>query len=349
MRIARLHQFFHSRLINASMAKLSVKRLTASRVIQSATMNGIRGRLAHSARFIASLFRWMRRLSVRMRVMIKSAAGSLRNGALASRLYQPAVLILPLLVSACASALTPAPLIPPRPPSLPFFVGSTFGPFDDAERAHFALWPKPPLWRVEIDQAADVEAHGASPLLVAVCESDASIDALLPFLASAWGLELGNEPNFGQDASSVNAWYLRTIARLQASGYKGRILTAGVGNLDTDTLGWLQTSIAALPADIIIGWHGYSAWQGQIPALLGVLNGRPHAMTESGSPQTPATEATVATQATKDWQTIYDSGAQTAIWYQTHDLIMQPDSNFGIHAYDGHWRPVEASLIGAIR
>jgi len=256
-------------------------------------------------------------------------------------------LLIILLLSAGCAAHLPAPIpISPRPPTVEWAVGITFAPFTDAEWGHFT-WS--PLWRVEIDQAEAVTARGLKPLFVAVCEDDSSVDAFVPYLGSAWGIELGNEPNFGEDASSVNAWYLKTIARLRSSGYQGRILTAGVGNLDANTLSWLQTSIQGLPADVIIGWHGYSNWQTQIPNLLGVLNGRPHAMTESGYAETVAQETQIAAQVVSDSALVKSSGAVTYIFYQMHDGPPNtPQNNFGLVTFDGlHWRPVEQSLIQA--
>jgi len=148
----------------------------------------------------------------------------------------------------------------------------------------------------------------------------------------------------------VNAWYLKVIARLRAIGYTGRIVTAGVGNLDYATLQWLATSIKGLPPDIIIGWHGYSNWEGQIPQLLGVLAGRPHAMTETGQSNAGTTEEVIYQTAQRQQNIVYNSGALTFIWYQMHDG--QPGtslSDWGIHALDTHWRKVEQALIEAIR
>ena len=115
----------------------------------------------------------------------------------------------------CAS-LPPVPPVPPRPPGLPFHVGVTFSPFTPDEWTH--VGPMGFVWRVERDQAADVDAHGQTMLLLAVCESDASVTAFADVLPRAWAIELGNEPNFSQDTASVNGWYLRQISSLRASG-----------------------------------------------------------------------------------------------------------------------------------
>ena len=257
------------------------------------------------------------------------------------------IVLLALVGLLTAGCVTRPPVVTPIPPSVPapeFRAGTVFAPFSVEEWDHLAAWT--PLYRVEADQAQTAIDKGVGPLLLAVAESDASVDALVPWLPRAWGIELGNEPNFGQDAQSINGWYRRTIARLRAGGYTGRIITAGVGNIDDDTLRWLATSIEGLPPDIIIGWHAYSGWQGQIPALLRVLNGRPHAMTEWGLPQTPETEQASAEAARVDLAAIRASGALTGLWYQTHDDPRPGQLRYGLHAYDGHWRPVEAVLSG---
>ena len=250
---------------------------------------------------------------------------------------------------ACGPVIPPVP-VPPRPPTTPFSVGLTFAPFTEPEWAHFMAWPKSPLWRVELDQAPVVQALSQSYLLVAIAESDASVQALLPYLPQAWGIELGNEPNFGQDAVSVNAWYSRMIPLIRATGYQGHILTAGVGNIDDSTLQWLSTSLQGLPGDVVAGVHFYSAWHGQIPKLLGVLNARRWAMSESGMDQpTPALEQQAVPYMASVCQSAYDAGSLSCIGYQTHSAASGKDANFGIFRVDGTSRPWEQSMIGAIR
>lgn len=254
------------------------------------------------------------------------------------------------MYTGCAPIIKPVP-VPPRPTGVEWRIGLTFAPFTPIEWDYFAAWPTPPLWRVELDQAAQVQAKGVPYLLVAVAESDASVQALLPYLPQACGIELGNEPNFGQDAGSVNAWYQRMILLIRSTGYAGRILTAGVGNIDDNTLGWLQASLVGLPSDVVAGAHFYSSWQGQIPKLLGVLKGRPWAMTESGMDQpTPAAEQAAVPYMASVCQSAYDAGALTCIGYQTHSAASGKDANFGIFPFGSLVaRPWEQSLIGAIR
>lgn len=253
------------------------------------------------------------------------------------------------MYTGCAPIIKPVP-VPPRPTGVEWRIGLTFAPFTPIEWGHFT-WN--PLWRVEADQAGAVTARGLPTLLVAVAESDASVTTLLPLLSAQniWGIELGNEPNFGQDARSVNAWYQRMIPLIRSTGYAGRILTAGVGNIDDTTLGWLQTSLVGLPSDVVAGAHFYSSWQGQIPKLLGVLKGRPWAMTESGMDQpTPAAEQAAVPYMDSVCQSAYDAGALTCIGYQTHSAASGKDANFGIFPFGSLVaRPWEQSLIGAIR
>lgn len=250
----------------------------------------------------------------------------------------------------CASLVPPAPL-PPRPPATPWRIGLTFAPFTEAEWAWFADWPAP-LWRVEIDQAAVVQARGVPALLVAVAESDASVTALLPYLPGAWGIELGNEPNFAQDAASYGAWVQRMVPFIRATGYTGRILTAGVGNIDNDTLRWLETALEGVPAEVIAGWHCYGRClePGQTGRLARVLGGRANAMTESGMDQpTPALEAQAVGFIRQVCDAAYAVGSWTCIGYQTHSAPSGPDAEFGVFRLDGTVRPWAAALRAAAR
>jgi hypothetical protein len=252
---------------------------------------------------------------------------------------------------ACGQVIKPVP-VPPRPPTTPFWVGLTFSPFTEIEWGHFSAWPKPPLWRVQVDQAWIVQARGVPYMPVAVAESDASIAALLPTVKDAKYFEAGNEANFGQSCTSVHDWLLTVaIPQLRAAGLRDdQIITPGVGNIDDDTLAWLQCELAGLPSGIVAGVHFYSNWQGQEGKLLAVLNGRAWAMTEAGMNQpTPAAEQQAVPYMEQVCRTAYDLGAIMCIGYQTHDAASGPNANFGIFRLDGSSRPWEQSLIGAIR
>lgn len=255
-----------------------------------------------------------------------------------------------LVVSACVPPITPVTI--PQRGAAPFTVGLTFAPFTESEWSHFATWPKPPCWRVEADQWLAVvlrEPHQCLHM-VAVTEDDHSVIDALRYMDRASFIELGNEPNFGQDAVSVNAWYARQIAYLRAMGYTGTIITAGVGNIDDDTLRWLETSLHGLPPDIVAGVHFYSGWQGQIGKLLAVLKSRPWAMTESGMDQpTAALEQQAVPYVASVCDAVYAAGSLMCAGYQTHSASSGSNANFGIFRVDGSVRPWDTSLRAAVR
>lgn len=252
------------------------------------------------------------------------------------------------------------PVRNPLPPAIPdpnFTVGLCYAPFDDTEWEHLQ-WV--PVYRIHLDQAAMMVTRGASFLLIVdLCDS-AQLEAAIPFLLSgpwAIGVELGNEPSFKGTfpPSIVNAWYQMAYRRLRDVGYPGHIVTAGIANLNADTLNAAYQSIQGLPPSMVFGWHFYDTAGPKIPALREMLGGRAHFMTEYGIRAATGTEAQVAEQATQDILTIKGSGAGLAFWYQLHDDIPgHPDFDFGIHTLgpphgDGHWRLVEQSLVNALR
>ncbi len=245
---------------------------------------------------------------------------------------------------------TPARLvsipIPPRPVTAEWQVGVTNAPFTPAE---WQLFPWQPLWRVSLNQAAAVTARTSHVLLLAGVEDDTSVMALLPFSRGVWGIELGNEPDLSRDCHRVNAWYGRMVTLLRTGGFTGHILTAGIGNIDDASLTWGQCAMAGLPADVVFGWHAYAAWQGQLGKLLAILQGRPHAMTESGYPQPDAaSEQTAATQTAAALVLVKAAGALTYIDYQMHDdLPGRPASNFGVMTLEGRVRPILPVLQNA--
>lgn len=233
--------------------------------------------------------------------------------------------------------------IPPRLPNLPWEVGVTFAPFTEEEWAHVS-WN--PVWRVELDQVE--EAIRRSTKVLVITKTDDEVTRILPFLWKLWGVELGNEPD-GKNPSQLNQFYLRSVKTLRNNGFIGKIMTAGVANLNDDTLRWAKKSIQNLPPDIIFGWHAYGMWNSQLGKLHGMLEGRRHAMTESGYSNSAASEKDIAGLVAQDLQHVYDVGAMTYILYQMHDG--PPGSyqgDFGLHAWDGHWRPVEQSLIRGV-
>jgi len=136
-------------------------------------------------------------------------------------------------------------------------VGVNFAPFTEEEWSYLSWMP---MWRVEIDQAADVASRGKVALLLAKAEDDSSVDALMPYLNSSWGIELGNEPDInGHDPINTGRWYIRMYQKLKAAGYPGFIITAGVSSISKKARGWLAKSLSVgLPSDMVIGWHGYS-------------------------------------------------------------------------------------------
>ncbi len=232
-------------------------------------------------------------------------------------------------------------------PSTDWRVGITFGPMTEDEWTHLD-WD--PTYRIESDQWAEVTPRTSNVLLLAKLCDDDNLTSLLPYLPHAWAVELGNEPSFKGDQSpqQVRAWYDRAIPRIRDAGFWGPIITAGIANLNDDTLRAAYQSIKGLWPDIWFGWHGYDGWQSKIPALLEMLNGRAHAMTESGIPASEGTEAEIAARVAQDIALVQSSGSQTYIFYQLHDGT--PGTalwDFGLHAYDGHWRQVEQSLKGA--
>lgn len=247
------------------------------------------------------------------------------------------------------------PVVNPLPPAIPdpnFTVGVCYAPFDESEWEHLD-WV--PIYRVHIDQAPLLAARGASFLAVVDLCSDASLEAMLPYLVSpaAIGVELGNEPSFQSPSpSEIRDWYTRAYRRLRDVGYPGHIVTAGIANLNADTLNFAYQSIQGIPESIKFGWHAYDRWRGQIHALREMLHGRAHFMTETGIRAATGTEEAVAQMATDDLALIRSSGAGLAWWYQTHDDVpTAKDWDFGLHTLgppygDGHWRLVENSLKG---
>ncbi len=260
-------------------------------------------------------------------------------------------LALALLLAVACGPVIPSPPIPPRPPTTEWHVGLNFAPRSPAEWDHFAPWSKPPLWRVEVDEAWQLQARGVAYLPVAIAEDDASVTALLPTVKDARYFEAGNEANFGQSCQSVNTWLLHIIPVLRAAGLRDdQIITPGVGNIDDDTLTWLACELQGLPPGIVAGVHFYSAWQGQVGKLISVLNGRAWAMTEAGQDQpTPAAEQAAVPYMTSVCQAAYDAGALLCSGYQIRDASSGKDANFGIFRLDGSARPWEASMIGALR
>ena len=256
------------------------------------------------------------------------------------------LLLVCLLAVGCAS-IQPVP-IPPRPPSTEWHVGITNAPFDEAEWTYFQ-WA--PFWRVGPDQYSIVNRSSRVMLLLRT-ENDATVTAALPYLPKAWAVEMGNEPDIedgGHDPTSVNGWYWRTIRTLRNSGYGGPICTAGVSNIEDNTLDWLQTSIAGLPDDIWICWHAYAGFHtpGQIGKLLALVGKHPHLMSEWGFEVHPGNDVSNATQATADLVTIKASGARGAFYYQMHSDPKLTELKYGIHDLDGSWHSVEQSLKGA--
>lgn len=255
-------------------------------------------------------------------------------------------------ISGCTTVtpIVPVP-IQPRSFSLGWRVGVTNAPFTTEEWAH--LGGRGFLWRVEIGQAADVVARGEPLHLLAVAEDDDSVTALLPYVGAAQVFEMGNEPNWAQDPESGNAWYKRTIPRLRDAGFAGTICTAGIANLNDDTLAWLTPSIAGLPSDICIAWHGYDGFQSavrqaQIGKLLAIIGTHPHMMTESGYEETRTNEDQVATQVAQDIVDVKASGALLYNFYQMHDDPRPTEAKYGLVALDRHWRSVMQVLIGAL-
>lgn len=245
------------------------------------------------------------------------------------------------------------PVVNPLPPAVPdpnFTVGVCYAPFDDAEWLHLS-WV--PVYRVHIDQAPTLAARGASFLAVVDLCSDASLEAMLPHLVTpaAIGVELGNEPSFQSPSpSEIRDWYNRAYRRLRDVGYSGHIVTAGIANLNADTLNHAYQSIQGIPESMVFGWHAYDNALLCIDDLREMLRGRPHWMTEYGIRAAVGSEESIAGMATINLAQIRASGAGLAFWYQTHDDVpTAKDWDFGLHTLgppygDGHWRLVEQSL-----
>jgi hypothetical protein len=156
-------------------------------------------------------------------------------------------------------------------------VGVNFSPFTEEEWS-FLDWM--PMWRVEIDQAADVTRRGKTTLLLAHAENDSSVTDLMPFLNGSWGIELGNEPDInGHSTSNMNSWYLRMYQKLRSAGYTGNIVTGGVSSLSKKATKWLKQSIVGLPQDMIIGWFVlYSVICSFLPTFCFAITGTVTAM-----------------------------------------------------------------------
>lgn len=233
-------------------------------------------------------------------------------------------------------------------PVADFRIGVTFAPFDQAEWDHFT-WE--PIWRVEQDQWADLELRSVPRLLLVKLMDDASITALLPFVTqpNVWGVELGNEPDFKQiRPGDLNAWYKRVIPTIRNTGYGGLILTAGIANLNLDTLNDTYVSLMGLWPDILCGWHLYGATLDDIHRLQNMLNGRSHCMTEYGISASEGSEALVAARVEASIAMVKASGSLAYFDYQMHDGPPNtPDNDKGLHAWDGHWRMREEILKAA--
>lgn len=219
-------------------------------------------------------------------------------------------------------------------------VGVNFAPFTE-EEWNVMNWT--PLWRIEQDQVADVSARGKMTLLLARAQDDSSIDALIPFLNHSWGIELGNEPDINHhDPTAMNSWYQRMYNKIRSTGYTGNIVTGGVSSLSKNARKWLAESLVGLPQDMVVGWHGYDNAISNLNYLPGLVGGRRHAMTEFGieNPNV-GVEQQNAVACMQNFQAFQQSGALISIWYQMHDGAPGTKQNdFGIHAWDGHWRPV---------
>lgn len=264
--------------------------------------------------------------------------------------------LLALFVAGCAT-LPLAPPIPPRPAGLPFLTGLVaWTPMVPDDVAHLSMWPAPgPLLRVPVQTAAgatealDQLTPFARVQLLVETVDDALAAALGPVAGRAYRVELGNELSFTQDAAYVSTFFQRSIRALRDGGYGGRICTGGIPNLETETLLWLRISLAGLPPDIEVCWHGYGDWISELAQLHAVIGGRMPCMSEWGSfAQTPATEQAIADRVAREATVLYDSGDGCGLYYQLHDGD-GPANAFGVHAMDGHWRATEQALRAAVR
>jgi hypothetical protein len=228
-----------------------------------------------------------------------------------------------------------------------------YGPIPDAEMAHLSAWR--PIIRAPVTTAEQAVAvleqaipAGCRVILLVETINDALVEALAPLADQAAAVELGNELNFYDTAEDFGAFVVRGRNTLRAAGFTGEIISGAVGNIDPDTLRWLERAgVADWPNDIVLGWHGYSDWKDQVPALVALAHGRPHAMTEWGySHPTPEDEARIAAWTTVDLTLLYQSGTRYAIWYQIHDGT-EPSNQYGLVTLDGRWRQTEQSLRAA--
>lgn len=227
-------------------------------------------------------------------------------------------------------------------------IGITFAPFDEEEWDHFTEWA--PLWRIQRDQYALLD-RVPEPMVLAIVHDQSDLDALLPRLSYVWGVELGNEPDFKHGgAERMNQWYKHAIPILRDTGWGGPICTAGVANLHADTLAGAAKSLDGIWPDVLFAWHAYDDWRDHLGDLMGLLDGRPHLMSEWGYANTNRTEAWVTEQVYDDLLTFERVGAAAACYYQLHDGPPgTPNADFGLHARDDHWRLVTDTLEAASR
>jgi hypothetical protein len=173
-------------------------------------------------------------------------------------------------------------------------------------------------------------------------DGDALVNEIADRLAAAGRsdvyVELGNELNGVEDPKEMNAWYKRSIQRLDGIVALDHIITCGIANIEPKSLLWLQTSIAGLPLEVLIGWHAYDQWLQNREAFVALLEGRLCAMTEWGSFNLKPDEEAAAARITSDLAKIYEMPCVMAPWYASHSGTA-PNQDFGLYNQFTHeWR-----------
>jgi len=192
-----------------------------------------------------------------------------------------------------------------------------------------------------------------------------------------YSLEVGNEPDIAHDGyASRPQDFVEAIRQVHAVvrplGFEGDLITGGISNLNERGLKYLQSLLAAaaVPADVVVGFHrypeagrghraphpGFESREEEFEALAGLATGRRLACTEFGYHTAEdrmgvfgnrrRSESEVAEAVQWDLDFFGQRGLLLAALYQLNDGAADvAEERYGIRRPDGTLKAVADALV----